>query len=115
MHTSNGMGEGKKSGGGEVSQPVRRDTVKAAQQRHDNDMQHALSGGHGRHGLSFTIGVQQTAISKCRLNLCRKVRCPARVPRSFFSWPLIFSTTSTGRFLPRSSLIFSPPFSPLAA
>jgi hypothetical protein len=66
IHPGNVIGQEKKSAAGQVFQPVRRDTVKAVQQRHDNDMQHALSGGHGTHCLSFTINTWPSAIANWR-------------------------------------------------
>src|SRR5438034_3935565 len=66
IHPGNVIGQEKKSAAGQVSQPVRRDTVKAAQQRPRNDMQHALSSGHGSHCLSFTINAWPSAIANWR-------------------------------------------------
>jgi hypothetical protein len=49
---------------GYVFQAQRGDPIKATHQQPAEKIEHTFSGGHGRHRLSFTIGVRQTAIGK---------------------------------------------------
>ena len=66
VHPCDVVGQKQKSAAGQVSQPVRRDPVKAAKHWPRNNMERALNGGHGGHCLSFTINAWPSAIGNLR-------------------------------------------------
>jgi hypothetical protein len=68
------IGHEKKSARRQIFQADRGNAIKTTNQWPPNEIEGALSIGHGRHPLSFTFCAGETAIGKCQWNLLGKDR-----------------------------------------